>query len=53
MSVEDWDCEFEITSIIGNYRGANLAYEILCGSISSYNEEKYGDKLIGYCLVNI
>ena len=29
------DCKFNTTPIIGNYRGTNLAYDMLCENYSS------------------
>ena len=40
----DWN--FDIPSIIGNYWGTNLAYDMLCEPIISDNE-KEGDNLSG------
>ena len=40
-------CKFDTTSRIGSHRGTNLACDMLCEPISSDNEDKEGDKLIG------
>ena len=53
MPASDSDWNFETSSIIGNYKGINLAYGMLCDSISPDNEEKEGDTLSGNCLFNL
>ena len=45
VSYPEW--KFDTTSIIGNYKGTNLSYGVLCEPISSDNEEKEVDKLTG------
>ena len=35
------------------YRGTNLDFDMFCEPISSYNEEKEGDSLIGNFLINL
>ena len=37
---KDSDWNFETTSRIGNYRGTNSAYVMLCETIGSDNEDK-------------
>ena len=44
---------FDTTSIIGNYRGTNLAYDMLCAPISQDNYGKEGYRLSGNRLFNI
>ena len=39
------DNNFGTTSIIGDYKGRNLDCVMLCEPISSYNEEKEGNKI--------
>ena len=47
VHVIESDCKFEITSIIGNYKGNNLDYDMLCEPTRSYHEKKEGFKLTG------
>ena len=48
---DDSDWKYETASVIGNTRGTNLEYGMLCEPISSDNKERH--KLSGNLLVNL
>ena len=51
---EDYsDWKFETTSIIGDYRGTNSDYGMLCDNIISDNKKKEGDKISGNRVITL
>ena len=36
-----------------NYKGTNLGYDMLCESVNSDQEEKYGDLINGNHIINL
>ena len=51
--VDGSDQYFYTTSRIGNYNGNTLAYDMLCETINSDNDEKEVDKISGNRLFNM
>ena len=47
------DHNFNKNSIIGHYKGTDLAYDILCETVGSDNEDKAGDRLTGNSPINL
>ena len=47
MNQNDYDWKFK------GYKGTNLCYDMMCGSINSDQEEKEGDVLNGNRIINL